>query len=106
VDLSVPPELAGPGATGTRALLGAVREALTNVAKHAGTDCVEVRARAVDGGVEVVVADAGRGYDPVRVPSGAGQRGSIVDRVAEAGGRTMVESAPGRGTRVRLWVPR
>lgn len=106
VDLAIPADLPAPDATGTRALLGAVREALTNVAKHAGTDSAEVRVRAVDGGVEVVVADAGGGYDPGRIPSGAGQRGSIGDRVAEVGGCATVDSATGRGTRVRLWVPR
>ena len=105
VHLSLPADLPVPGMTGTRALLGAVREALTNVAKHAGTGSAEVRVRVADGGVEVVVADAGLGYDPGRISPGTGQRQSIMDRVAEARGCATVDSAPHRGTRVRLWVP-
>jgi len=87
------------------ALVCAAREALTNVAKHAGTDNAEVRVRTIGGSVEVEIADAGRGYDTRRHPPGAGQRGSIRQRLVEVGGGATIDSRPGRGTTVRLWTP-
>jgi hypothetical protein len=92
------------GRSQTEALLGALGEALTNVAKHAGTTQASVRVGG-GGGLELVIEDSGRGYDPARVPAGTGQRCSIIERVAEVGGVAAIDSAPGRGTRVRLWVP-
>ncbi|MBO0869438.1 MAG: hypothetical protein J2P15_12810, partial [Micromonosporaceae bacterium] len=105
VELALPQLLPAPGAARTAVLLGALREALTNVAKHARTARAMVRVRPAGAGIEVLVEDDGRGYDPGRVPAGTGQRGSIIERVAEAGGVASIESAPGRGTRVRIWVP-
>jgi signal transduction histidine kinase len=52
-----------------------------------------------------MVEDSGRGYDPGWVPAGTGQRRSIIERVAEVGGVATIDSTPGLGTRVRLWVP-
>jgi signal transduction histidine kinase len=87
------------------ALVCAAREALTNVAKHAGTDQAEVRVRTIGGSVEVEIADSGRGYDTRQHPPGTGQRGSIRQRLVEVGGGAAIDSRPGRGTTVRLWIP-
>ncbi|MDP9869209.1 MULTISPECIES: sensor histidine kinase [Streptosporangium] len=85
------------------ALSGAVREALTNVRKYAGTGQAVVRAR-VEGGLVVVgVLDHGVGF--TSRGRGVGLRESIEGRVAEIGGSTSVESAPGEGTLVELRVP-
>ncbi|MFF3669933.1 sensor histidine kinase [Microtetraspora malaysiensis] len=85
------------------ALSGAVREALTNVRKHAGTGQAVVRAR-VEGGLVVVgVLDHGVGF--ASRGRGVGLRESIEGRVAEIGGSVSMESAPGEGTLVELRVP-
>jgi hypothetical protein len=53
--------------------------------------------------LEVTVRDAGAGFDPARVdPVRLGLRRSIVERIAEWGGRASVRSAPGEGTVVSL----
>jgi signal transduction histidine kinase len=101
----------------------AVREALANVASHAGSGeaWVEVHwaaAGAADagaagagaagaaGGVEVTVRDKGVGFDPGRVgPARLGLRRSITERVADCGGRAVITSAPGEGTLVTLRWP-
>jgi len=88
-----------------QALLGAVREALTNVVKHAGAAQASLAVDVTDGEVRVVVSDAGRGFDPAAVQAGTGSRQSIRQRLAEVGGRAEIDSSPGRGTRVQLWVP-
>ena len=56
------------------------------------------------------MADDGRGFDPATVrarPDAALHAGidSMVERVRAAGGETAIDSSPGAGTRVRLWIP-
>ncbi len=97
------------------AMMHSVREALVNVANHAGTGeaWVEVSAwppaaRAADpGGLQVSVRDTGVGFDPAHVdPARLGLRRSIIERIAECGGQAIVTSAPGQGTVVSLrWIP-
>jgi signal transduction histidine kinase len=86
------------------AVEGAVREALTNVAKHAGVTRAAIHAATTGDGMEVTVRDHGRGFDPATVTGGYGLAGSIRARMAQVGGTAEVWSAPGRGTRARLRV--
>ena len=90
----------------TQAVIGAVSEAVTNVGKHAGARRAVVFAqREDDGSVFVTVRDDGCGFDPATVPADRqGIARSVVGRLAEVGGRVEVETGPGRGTEVRLWV--
>lgn len=88
------------------ALVRAVREALVNVERHAGTGAATLHVRSGGEGVVVTVADEGRGFDPARVAEHRrGVRGSIVERIAAVGGRAVVESRPAGGTSVRLVWP-
>ena len=108
------------------AMAQAVREALVNVASHAGTGeaWVEVSPVAPDGtgrgpggngpghagtgtqpgGIRVTVRDHGAGFDPGSVdPARLGLRRSIIERLADWGGRADVQSAPGEGTKVIMY---
>jgi signal transduction histidine kinase len=90
-----------------RAVLGAVREALTNAAKHAGVRQISVYAEIADGQVFALVRDRGRGFDP-SVHTGPDRRGiadSIEDRMRGQGGAAVVRSTPGQGTEVELRMP-
>lgn len=87
------------------AVRDAVREALRNTLKHAGTDQVVVRVEERDGGVAVITRDHGSGFSQDARPPGFGISESIDARLAEVGGTALVESSPGSGTRVTLWVP-
>jgi len=88
------------------ALVRAVREALANVARHAGVEEAELRVDRDGGRVAVTVVDQGRGFDPPDVaPSRRGIRGSIVERMAGVGGTATVTSLPAEGTVVRLEWP-
>ena len=51
------------------------------------------------------VRDDGAGFVPPRFPAKGGMR-NVRDRIETVGGRLTVDSAPGRGTRVRGVVPR
>ena len=84
------------------ALVRAVREALANIERHAG---VATATLDVDDHV-VAVADSGSGFRPDDVPSSRrGLRGSVIERMAAAGGSATVTSRPGAGTTVRLEWP-
>lgn len=96
------------------AVARAVREALNNVARHAGTGEAWLALRvpepdgaAVDaGGFVVTVRDSGAGFDPDHVgPARLGLWRSIVERIADCGGAATVVSAPGKGTTVTLRWP-
>jgi signal transduction histidine kinase len=96
------------------AISNAVREALLNVATHAGTGeaWVTVRSMALDGDgrapcrLLVVIRDRGTGFDPARVDQARlGLRRSIGERTAECGGQASIQSVPGQGTEVSLSWP-
>jgi signal transduction histidine kinase len=90
------------------AICNAAREALSNVAAHAGTGeaWVDVGLSAPDGCLRVTVRDRGAGFDLARVdPARLGLRRSIAERTADCGGQASVWSAPGQGTVVRMSWP-
>jgi signal transduction histidine kinase len=89
------------------ALVLAAREAMTNAAKFAGTDEIDVYVEVTDGEVAVFVRDRGIGFDRRAVP--AARRGlaeSIEARMERAGGRATVVTEPGAGTEIELRLPR
>ncbi|HEX9093238.1 MAG TPA: sensor histidine kinase [Coriobacteriia bacterium] len=87
-----------------------VQEALTNAWKHSGAKSVSVRVSLGDDRVEALIEDEGLGFDVSAVEPGAGARGrfgleGMRQRAALLGGDCVIESTPGRGTRVRLSIP-
>lgn len=103
VHLGETPELE-PGQA--EALLGALGEALRNVEKHARATKVNIFLETGDDRLRLVIKDDGCGFDPYRVrPDALGIVQSIVARLEEVGGGSNIESRPGGGTRLELWVP-
>jgi signal transduction histidine kinase len=89
------------------AIANAVREALSNVAAHAGTGeaWVEVSLRA-PGRLQVTVRDRGAGFDPADIDrTRLGLRRSIAERLADCSGQASIWSAPGQGTVASLSWP-
>lgn len=84
------------------AIAEAVREALTNVRKHANARRVIVFCEEDRGRVLVTVKDDGAGFEPRRLDRKLGIRHSIVERMTARGGQALVESRPGEGTLVTL----
>jgi two-component system sensor histidine kinase DesK len=86
------------------ALAFALREAVTNVVRHAGARSCQVRIEALGDAVRLEVADDGRGAPGT--PEGAGLSG-MRERLAALGGRVERESGEeGRGTRLVITLPR
>jgi signal transduction histidine kinase len=79
-----------------------VQEALTNVARHAHARTCTVRLTIADA-FQLEISDDGVGF---QLESGAGVGLlSMRERAAEAGGSCVVESVPGRGTRILVHLP-
>jgi two-component system sensor histidine kinase UhpB len=88
------------------ALLRIGQEALHNIIRHSAANRVTV-ALAEDGGTAILrVVDDGNGFDPVeaRNERTLGLTG-MMERARAVGGRLIIDSAPGGGTRVEVRVP-
>jgi two-component system sensor histidine kinase UhpB len=85
-----------------------VQEALTNVARHGHATRVGVRldrAPGEEGALRLEIDDDGVGFGPERLHCGLGLRG-MQERAQSMGGQLCLDSAPGRGTRIRAVLPR
>lgn len=88
-----------------------IQEALANVAKHAHAQRVEVMLDHRDGGYAARVSDDGVGLPAgdrrPRTPA-PGHLGLVLmrERATFAGGSYRLDSAPGEGTTVSVWIPR
>ena len=80
-----------------------VQEGLTNCARHARAKVVRIGLVAEGNGIVLTLTDDGVGFDTT------GRRGvgliGMEERVRELGGRLVVDSAPGEGTRLRAELP-
>ena len=110
VDHDIPIDVVVVGETSTtdalRALVQASGEAMTNAARHSGTDRISVFAEIGTTKVDLFVVDQGKGFDPTVVD--AGRRGisdSIRGRVKRHGGTADVSSSPGEGTEIHIMMP-
>ena len=96
-------------AQAAEALYSAAAQAMVNSSRHAGDTGVTrwVAFRSVaPGGIEIIVGDTGRGFSVADIPEERiGVRISIIERLANAGGRAVIQSAPDEGTLVSLRWP-
>jgi signal transduction histidine kinase len=85
------------------AVVQAAREAMTNAAKFAGSERVDLYAEVEPDHVEVFVRDRGVGFDAAAIPDDrSGVRDSIIGRMERNGGRATVRSTADEGTEVEL----
>ncbi|WP_298402936.1 ATP-binding protein [uncultured Chloroflexus sp.] len=93
------------------ALFNMIQESVTNAIKHANAAHIWVRLRQVqDKMLEVVIEDDGVGFDKAALLKSYEKRGSfgllnIDERARLAGGRAEIDSTPGKGTRITIFVP-
>ena len=83
------------------ALALVVREAVTNIQRHARAQKVNVSLEALDGRIRLNIDDDGRGSDIV---PGNGVNG-MRERIEGLGGRLVIKSKRGSGTRVEIELP-
>lgn len=90
------------------ALYRVSQEALTNVARHAKATRVEIALRCEGDHLELFISDDGIGFDPDEIRKSQARSLGLIgmaERLSLVGGTLEIESAPGRGTRVRARVP-
>ncbi|GAA3132548.1 sensor histidine kinase [Streptosporangium carneum] len=86
-------------------LASAAREALNNVARHAGNPLgVHLYVTAAGDGVTIVVRDRGRGFSPDLAPRGGGMSHSFA-AVERHGGHWEIDSPAGGGAKIVLRWP-
>jgi signal transduction histidine kinase len=87
-------------------LLYVAHEAASNIIRHASASAATIRLLRAGDHAHLVVADDGRGFVPHRTGrrTGDGLR-NMAERAAMIGGDLSVNSAPGRGTEVRVQLP-
>jgi hypothetical protein len=96
-------DLGDPHATTAFRIL---QESLTNVAKHAQAQNVEVRLAQKNGEIVINVRDDGVGFAPQdpRKPNSYGLIG-MRERAYLVGGQLRIDSTPGRGTSIEVRLP-
>ncbi len=86
------------------------QEGLTNALRHARASHVHLQLERCDGKVQGEIRDDGSGFNPVASSVapwkgyGLGLRG-MRERAAQGGGDLVVESKPGEGTCIHVWLP-
>jgi signal transduction histidine kinase len=82
-----------------------VQEALTNAARHAHARNVLITAEATPSKLMLTITDDGIGFDPSALdPKPAWGMTIMRERALTAGGELLIESSPGKGTRVSVEV--
>lgn len=109
VELSVPEGELKLSQDAGLALYRITQEALRNVIKHAGVRAAHVSLVARDGHAELTIRDDGAGFSTA-LPRDREARGlgltAMRERAGLARGTLQVTSEPGRGTIIRVTVPR
>lgn len=84
-----------------------ISEALMNVRKHAEASTTKVTLSHVKEGLLVTVVDDGKGFQSGGMSSPPGHLGLINmrERAELLAGRCRVDSSPGRGSTVEIWLP-
>lgn len=84
-----------------------VQELLANVRTHARAENATVTLDERDYGYRVRVTDDGLGFVPEELEPVAGHLGlsAMKERASLAGGWLRIDSAPGKGTTVEVWIP-
>jgi signal transduction histidine kinase len=88
-------------------LLRIATEAVTNAVKHSGASTVSVLVRFEPAGVQLVVRDNGRGFDPAQTSSNGTHFGllGMRERAHQSAAQLKVMSEPSSGTQIIVQAP-
>lgn len=89
-----------------RQALFVIREALTNIQRHAQTISAHLQIVAIHGAISFIITDSGRGFYLDQLEGGGHYGISIMqERARRSGGNLTIDSVPGYGTTVILSYP-
>jgi signal transduction histidine kinase len=87
-------------------LLSVAREALSNAVRHASATRTTIQIGEANGELRLEIADDGTGFETgARAQDGHQGLANMLRRAESLGGNLVLESAPGRGTRIIVTVP-
>lgn len=91
-------------------LFQATRELLFNIVKHAKSNAVRLSMTQEDTEVQILIEDDGVGFDPSILNTNTDSDigfglFNVRERLNHIGGQLKINSAPGKGTRIRLYSP-
>jgi signal transduction histidine kinase len=98
-------EAAGMLASQANEVLQFATEALSNVVRHSEATESSLSLTMNGNAIVLEVRDPGAGFDPAEAAGKGFGLTSLRDRAKRLGGRLHIESAPGRGTSVRVVIP-
>ena len=102
IHLDVPEDLGIYDPVRAETILRCVQEIITNAVRHSGAQNLWIESMKTEEGVEVRARDDGKGAKQLRAGNGlTGMR----ERVEQVGGLLEIESTPGTGFRLKLWIP-
>jgi signal transduction histidine kinase len=106
VNLEIPSDLRDLPDQHRTYLYRIVQECLTNCARHSQAHHVQVSVKQDEDAISLRVADDGVGFER-QAKGGRGGLGllGISERVRELGGEITIDSAPGKGTEIKLQIP-
>lgn len=87
------------------ALFRIVQESLTNIARHAEAQHVDICLKAFGNRYHLLVSDNGKGFDANELRTKSFGLVGIHERALIIGGEANVISAPGRGTTIEIRIP-
>lgn len=104
-NLTVPREAVELDRNRSSTLFRLVQESLTNVVRHAQATRVDITIEADDEGYVLQVQDDGVGFDPSQVGKRSYGLLGMRERSTLLGGTVHIDSAPGKGTCIRVQLP-
>jgi signal transduction histidine kinase len=106
VNVNIAEGCARPPAEIALCLFRVAQEALRNIVRHADARVVRISLRKLEGGLQLIIADDGTGFDAsARRDRPSLGLASMNERARQLGGTLEIDTAPGRGTTVLAWVP-
>jgi signal transduction histidine kinase len=104
--LDVQPFPTEPDKTASVTVFRIAQEALNNIRKHANASHVVLTVHNGQG-IDLMIEDDGKGFDPGSINGESRGLGvtTMKERAALLNGTCEIDSKPGGGTRVRVWVP-
>jgi two-component system sensor histidine kinase UhpB len=103
IDLQIEPDLPDLDRAAELVIYRVAQEALTNVARHSGSETAELRLARASDRVTLTVTDDGRGLPP-NATAGGGMQG-MAERASVIEAAVVARTREGGGTEIRLDVP-
>jgi signal transduction histidine kinase len=81
-----------------------IQEQINNIIKYASASRVTISIEAMQDEIRIIIADNGKGFDPNQKRRGIGFM-NLYNRIEVYDGTFIIDSAPGKGCRILIFIP-